>query len=67
MNNWKKPNKEMPTKGIPIEWTDSSGTIIKGTFEGVWMMESGVYIYYTPQKWRYRHCCHANWSQARKR
>jgi len=52
-HRWYKPTDKMPDKNVPIEWQNSSGEVIKGKFIGVWMMDSGMYIYYTPTFWRY--------------
>ena len=51
--NWKRPENEMPRKNVPIEWMDSEGHVTKGEWIGVWMMDSGIYCYYTPTFWRY--------------
>lgn len=50
---WKNPLDEMPDRDLPIEWIDSSGHEVRGRFIGVWMMDSGMYVYYTPARWRY--------------
>ncbi len=50
---WRTPSAEAPERGVPIEWTNSGGDIVRGRFLGVWMMDNGMYVYYTPTRWRY--------------
>ena len=50
---WKTPQQGLPRRGASVVWTDSSGRETTGTFHGVWVMDNGMYIYYTPTKWRY--------------
>lgn len=50
---WRNPREVMPNRDVPIEWMDSSGNVVCGKFLGVWMMDSGMYVYYTPTLWRY--------------
>ncbi len=52
--NWFRPEDVMPERDRAIEWQDSGGHITRGEFMGVWMMDSGMYIYYTPTFWRYK-------------
>lgn len=51
--NWNRPEDAMPERDRTIEWQDSSGHVTQGKFMGVWMMDCGMYIYYTPILWRY--------------
>lgn len=52
-DTWRRPSAEMPKRDIPIEWTNSAGDRVCGRFIGVWIMDDGMYIYYTPTRWRY--------------
>lgn len=46
----------LPEKGRAIEWlAPSGGDPVRGKWIGgaVWMMDCGMYVYYTPAMWRY--------------
>ena len=50
---WRRTSEIMPNRNVPIEWADSCNNVVRGRFIGVWMMDSGMYVYYTPTLWRY--------------
>ena len=51
-SGWSDPCDRMPERGEAVEWQDSAGDIVRGTFAGVWLMDNGTYVYYTPKLWR---------------
>jgi len=50
---WYNPHDKTPERDVPIVWLNSEGDSIYGTFRGVWLMNNGMCVYYTPQAWRY--------------
>lgn len=50
--NWIRPEDLMPTKGDRVRWLNSAGSVVHGTFAGVWLMDNGMYIYYQPTFWQ---------------
>ena len=52
-NKWFDPVYNMPEKNKPIVWLSPSGEEQVGKFLGVWLLDDGAYVYYTPKMWRY--------------
>ena len=50
--NWNNTEDILPTKGQAVKWMDSGGNVHEGTYQGVWLLSDGVYIYYQPQFWQ---------------
>lgn len=51
--DWMSSNTQLPERDKPIEWLDPTGKVCRGVYAGVWLLDSGMYVYYTPQYWRY--------------
>lgn len=50
---WIPTTLARPNKGQSVEWiAPSGGEPQPGTYQGVWMLPSGMYVYYTPVMWR---------------
>lgn len=55
MTKYTMTDRELPPKGVPLEWIAPSGEVVRGTFAGgaVWYPEgSTMYVYYVPVYWR---------------
>jgi hypothetical protein len=53
---WTPTSSSMPNSGKKVDWMDSQGNIVMGgSVSGkLWFLpENGMYVYYTPQFWRY--------------
>jgi len=51
-HGWTPPEKALPEKGQAVVWIPpGGGTPVTGTYQGVWLMDNGVYVYYTPLMW----------------
>ncbi|HHD7207846.1 TPA: hypothetical protein ACNOH0_003760 [Enterobacter hormaechei] len=55
MNNWKHTRRELPPEGVLVYTISPSGMEQKLKRQGnLWFVKSGdMYVYYTPDKWRY--------------
>jgi hypothetical protein len=53
--NWTPTSKQRPEIGRRIKWMDSDGQTFCGKFLGgaIWMLDTGMYVYYIPKFWRY--------------
>lgn len=51
---WVSPRHVLPVRGQRIEWLTRSGRLVQGSYEGVFLMDCGVYVYYEPALWRPR-------------
>lgn len=52
--DWFDPAIKLPERGQKVTWPDpNTGGPVHGTYEGgaVWLMDDGVYVYYTPRVW----------------
>ena len=55
-HNWTRTDRELPREGSKVVWISPGGIEEHGTYIGgaVWMPDgSDVYVYYTPEFWRY--------------
>ena len=51
--NWLLPSKVLPERGQKVDWIDHGGEeVLGGTYDGVWFLPDGMYIYYVPMFWR---------------
>lgn len=55
MNKWKLTRQELPPEGVLVDTISQGGMEQKLKRQGnLWFVKSGdVYVYYTPEKWRY--------------
>lgn len=55
VSDYKRTERELPPKSVPIEWIEPSGRVVRGKFLGgaIWLPEgSSMYGYSTPVFWR---------------
>lgn len=49
---WTKPENRLPDKGSRVKWMSPSGQVVTGHYEGVWLRDNGMYVYYRPVFWQ---------------
>lgn len=45
MITWTKVADRRPERGQKVTWIGPDGEEVEGTFQGVWMLPDGVYVY----------------------
>ena len=50
---WYKPTQLLPSEGAKVVWISPSGYQVTGVYKKRLWFSGDVYIYYTPEFWRY--------------
>lgn len=51
-SDWNRPDVILPRDGEKVEWLDSSGRSVTGTYHHNRWFIGDIYVYYTPTFWR---------------
>lgn len=52
MADWIPVGTRLPERGQRVRWMGQSGQVATGTYEGVWLLDDGMYVYYDPTYWQ---------------
>lgn len=52
--DWTPTKNALPVHNAQVMWLcPNTGKVVVGAYRGVWIMDNGTYVYYTPTFWRY--------------